>query len=723
VRAPAACQLPAAVPDFAGRDGAVAEASAVLSAAEPGEPPAVRLVGISGPPGIGKTALAVHLAHRLRPRYPDGQLYAELRGGTPQPAHPAAALAWLLGGLGVDGAALPAELDRRAALLRSRLDGRRVLLVLDDAVDAAQVRPLLPGTPGCGVLVTSRRRLVGLPGLHDVSLPLLDPPAATDLLRRGTPDRRTAGDPAAEAEIVALCGGLPLALRIAGSRLAARPHWPPARLRDALRDERRRLDELTAGDLEVRASLAASYRSLSGAAGRLLRGLAAGPPGDIPAWSAAAVLGGAPSGAEAAADELIDARLLEPVLPGRTWTAGHLRMHDLTRLFAVEQAEAEDTAADRRGSLTRVLHGWLGLTRHAVHAAPSCAAGAPRPLVEPAWSLPTADRDRLVGPGLGWLDAERGCLLAAVEHAAATGFAAVATELTLLLAAYYSLRGLLDDWQAAATAAQTAATRSGYPARLAGSTRTLGELRLEQGRLDEGAGLLATARDLSERAGDRHGHALAGLALAYAARAGGDPAAAEAGLRRTTAELDAAGDPLAAAHGTAELGLIHQQTGRLAEAADHLHAALEVFRAHRHTRGEALVLRRLGMLSLRHGDAADAHRRFTEAERIYDELGDRRGSAECAYRLGTTALGRGDLVDAEAHLTRAATLLRGIGDHRAEAYTTLALGQLHHRAGRDAAAAPLLRRAHRALTAAGDHRGAAQAQEAARALAAIPPPG
>lgn len=698
------CQLPAALPDFVGREAELARLSDHLTRPA-SEPATVRVLGISGEPGLGKTAFAVQLAHGLRSHYPDGQLYAVLHGCTTDPAQPGAVLADLLGGLGVTGNALPAGVEQRAALLRARLTGRRVLLVLDDAAGTAQVRPLLPSGPHCAVIVTSRRRLVGPPGVHDVSLPLLDDAAATELVRRCTGDGRSATDPDAEAEIVRLCGGLPLALRIAGSRLVARPHWPASRLRDALRDEQRRLDELTAGDLAVRASIATSWQLLSPDAARLLRRLGLAPAGLLPGWVAAPLLAQPLAAVEATVDELIDARLLDPIRPaGPMWAAASLRLHDLTRLYAREQAMAGDSGADREAALTRLLQTWRSLVREAVIAG-ACAAGIPEPGTT-GWSLPAREQTELVGSGLDWLDAHRGGVRAAIELAARTGRAALATELTLLVAGYYSLRGLLDDWQAAATAAHAAAVRAGCRPSIAGSARTLGELQLEQGDLTGGSRMLLEARTISAEVADPRGHALAQLGVAFASRASGDLAAAEHAFHTARAELEALGDVLSAAHATAELGLILQQTGRPADAEDHLHTALHTFAAHGYARAQALTHRRLGAVSLGRGRYNEAIEKFGRAERICAEVGDRRGQAEALYKIGSAALDRGDLPLAERHLDRAAALLRGIGDRRAEAYTNLARGQLCQRTGRAHEARRLLLHALDEFRAFGDLRGA-----------------
>ena len=229
------------------------------SASSPG---AVRIAVVAGAAGLGKTTLAVHAAHQVRALFPDGQLYVDLFGATAQPAAPGEVLARFLRDLGVDGDKVPAGDDERAALYRTRLTGRRVLVVLDNARDAAQVRPLLPGSASCAVLVTTRRRPTDLASTRFVDLNVLDDAEALALFSRIVGDERPAEEPAATAEVLLACAGLPLAIRICAARLAARRHWKIATMAKRLRDERRRLDEMKTGDLAVRASFQVSYDSL-----------------------------------------------------------------------------------------------------------------------------------------------------------------------------------------------------------------------------------------------------------------------------------------------------------------------------------------------------------------------------------------------------------------------------------------------------------------------------
>jgi transcriptional regulator with XRE-family HTH domain len=283
--------LPPSVSDFTGREEEAAAVLGLLAVDGRGQAAhAVVISAVAGKPGVGKTTLAVHVAHRLRKQLPDGQLYANLQGAQADPLEPGEVLARFLRALGVDGSSIPDDLEERAERYRTLVADRRMLVVLDNAAGEAQVRPLLPGSPTCRVLVTSRARLTGLEGAHRLDLEVLAPPAAVELLGRVAGPARVAAEPAAAAAIVGYCGHLPLAIRVAGARLATRPGWSLVRLAERLADEHQRLDELTAGDLEVRASIALSYRALPAQQQRAFRRLGLLEMPDFPAWVAAALL-------------------------------------------------------------------------------------------------------------------------------------------------------------------------------------------------------------------------------------------------------------------------------------------------------------------------------------------------------------------------------------------------------------------------------------------------
>jgi tetratricopeptide (TPR) repeat protein len=399
---------------------------------------------VAGAGGIGKSALAVHAAHRVAPQFPDGQLYLNLRGSSPQPVAPGEALARFLRDLGADPAAVPADEGERAARYRSRLAGQRLLILLDDARDAAQVRPLLPGAAGCAVVVTSRS---SLPDLESALLLDLDVLAEADgraLFTRIVGLARAAAEPDAVSAVLACCGGLPLAIRIAAACLAARPGWSISALAARLDDERNRLDELQAGDLAVRASFSVSYASLrpAGASGdaapdRAFRLLAVADGPDISHPAAAALLGVPPEQAERALELLVDCHLLQSAALGR------YRFHDLLRVYAREQVLANEDAAERDEAVRRMLRWYVHTAAAAARLVHPNGKGMP-PCPADAGSVPLTFAS--YAQALAWLDAEYANLVAAVGQAARRGEHELAWKLPASLWALFYLRGHAGDW-------------------------------------------------------------------------------------------------------------------------------------------------------------------------------------------------------------------------------------------------------------------------------------
>src|SRR6266576_4766963 len=363
-------QLPADIADFTGRDEQVKRLSDLLSGTgASGDPGAVRIAVVAGAGGLGKTSLAVHAAHRVRRRFPDGQLYVDLLGATAAPLLPADVLARFLRDLGVDGRDIPVDEDERAARYRTTLARRRMLVVLDNARDAAQVRPLLPGSASSAVLVTTRSRMPDLASTKLVDLNVLDDDEALKLFVKVVGEQRPAAEPEATAELLDACAGLPLAIRICAARLVTRSGWTIRAMAGRLTDEHRRLDEMRAGDLAVRASFEVSFTSLPPStdkqgidpalAFRLL-GLWQGP--SISAAAAAALFGVPEYSAEDALEVLVDTHLLESVATDR------YRFHDLLRVYAAERAEADLLAAERDAAVARLL-GWYMRTADAAATA------------------------------------------------------------------------------------------------------------------------------------------------------------------------------------------------------------------------------------------------------------------------------------------------------------------------------------------------------------------
>jgi tetratricopeptide (TPR) repeat protein/transcriptional regulator with XRE-family HTH domain len=709
--APSPRTLPPDVADFVGRDRLRdAIRGVALGEARPGVVPVCVIAGMAG---VGKTALAVHAAHWLAPSFPDGQLFVPLHGCEPRPVDPGTALARLLTLLGEDPGELPPDLDARAELFRSRLSGRRVLLVLDDAAGEAQVRPLIPAAPGCAVLVTSRPRLAGLEFAQPVDLDVFTDGEAVALLGAVAGQDRIRDQRAEAARLAELCGRLPLAVRIVGARLAARPSWPLRRIVDLLSDERRRLAELAVGDLRVEASIRLSYRGLAAEDRRAFRLLGLLEAPDFAGWVAAAVLDQPPDRSAAVVERLVDARLLGT----RSDHSGQTRYqyHQLVRLYARHRCEVEDPPPARRAAVARALAGWLALAEHAGSSVPSLSLGVG---TGTAVRRPV-DRDAAqvaAGDPLGWLDAELPALTASVRQAAQAGLTDLAGDLAWSIVGYFSVRSLAEEWAATAGEVLAAARRAGDHRNQAAAMLALAELHIERSRSAEAGEALAAALDLARAHGHPRieGRALVDLGILERSRGElpGARRAYEAGL----AVLDRCGDRLGVAWALSDLAVVCQVDGDDEAALDYLDRALATFRAQHDPRGAAKTLLRLGALLARRDDPAGAEARLGEALALSRQIADRRGQNEALYRLGILAHERGDRAAAVALLTRAARGSREIADARGAAYASDRLGDVCAELGHTERARRALRAALRYYRRSGDHGREAPAR---RRLAAL----
>ena len=445
--------LPPDIGDFTGRAEQVEQVSRLINGTAGSAQAALPIVCVSGQGGAGKSTLAIHVAHQVGSHFPDGQLYTNLRGADASAQDPADVLAGFLRELGVDGGDIPEGIDERARMYRAQLAGQRVLVVLDDAADESQVRPLLPGSAGCAVLVTSRSRLSALAGSHGVSLGTLPPEQATGLLAAIIGTDRAAAEPEAAAEIARLCGYLPLALRIAGARLVSRPAWTISWFATRLRDESRRLDLLRAGDLEVRACFALSYDSRDAdeqLAFRLLGLLAA----DFPAWNLAALMDSDADEAERLLEQLADAALVDIAGVDATGLIRY-RLHDLLRAFATERLRRDrepESFCSRLGGLADEYIGAVELAATLVHpGAPGGASLRQKLLAE----------DVVRGDPWGWLAAERATLIELVGQAHAAGLWDQAWRLAEALPVMFDWRADWRAWERTQRLALDAATQGG----------------------------------------------------------------------------------------------------------------------------------------------------------------------------------------------------------------------------------------------------------------------
>jgi DNA-binding SARP family transcriptional activator/tetratricopeptide (TPR) repeat protein len=663
---------PAALPpvpsDFTGRSAQLAVLVERLSPASMVMPVCV----ITGKGGTGKSTLAVRAGHELAGRYPDGQLFASLRGMTETPAPPEAVLAQLLAALDDPLADPPETLAERTDRYRSLLAGRRVLVVLDDAASEAQVRPLLPGTSGCAVLVTSRGRLPGLAGADLVELDVMDAGEATAMLARIAGAKRVADEPDAASALVEQCGRLPLAVRIVGARLATRRHWTLAHLAGRLDDEERRLDELSVGDLQVRASLGLSYAALDAKAQQALRRLGVLGLADFPAWVLAAVLDAGETDADAVLERLLDAQLLDFAAVDQAGQARY-QVHDLLRLYLAERAAVEEASIELDAAVRRVLAGWL-LRVDAISAAYPSGGISLRP--------PGTGHDPAPGPIPGdpraWYAAEQHALVASVERAAALGLADVAAELaSALCGSLFAIDNRFDAWTRTHDAALAAVRKADNRPAEASLLSEFGQLRYEQDRYAEARTYYVQALAAFRDCADPRGEAATLAAMGTACREQGylPEALHFLGQARTIfAEL---GDEPSLASTDRVSGSVHLESGDLAAAQHDLAAALAGFRKVGGRRGEAMTLRTISLLHRARGQYLQAADLASQSLPLFEEFGDEllaaygaRALAKAWLRLGRCAEARGPLLDG-------LEVCRRHGDRWGEAITLRTIGELH----------------------------------------------
>ncbi|WP_329351062.1 tetratricopeptide repeat protein [Streptomyces sp. NBC_01261] len=689
---PTPSHLPPDIADFVGRSEQIAWAAALVGGVDEAGRTAPPIGVISGRSGTGKTALAVHVGHRTAELFPDGRLFVDLRAADTAPLQPADALARLLRAMGADPETLPTSVEELTGLYRTRIGHRRVLLILDNAAGEAHVRPLLPPGPGCAVLVTSRRRLVALEGSAHLDLAVPGQAEALELLRRVAGPDRTSAEPERAAEIVSLCGRLPLAVRIAGARLAARPHWAPGRLADRLRDERRRLSELRAGDLELRTSLELGYADLELPERRALRRLALLDLPDFAAWIAAPLLDIGTEEAEEAVERLVDCHFIDVIGVDETGRSRY-RIHDLAREHARERCLSEESAEERTAAVLRLVASWLDLAEKAAALGPG---GAARRFPEPAAVRPldAETEEELLERPTSWFAAEQACLLAAVEYCADHGMVRAARDLAgALIASSAALYNQFDSWSRSHAAAMAAVHRGGDDEGEAWLLAGLGQLRYEQDEFEDSYTYFGKALRLFEARGDvPEGAALALAGMGTARRE-------QAGYAEASELLDAALERYGESAGRGArarvlygIGYVHREQGRGVRAREALARALDLYRAADDRHGEALTLRSLALCDRAEGALADAERQLHEALRIFAALRDTFGVMYTEQSLAKTELRLGRLDEARARLGRCLTVARERQDRFGEALVLRTLGEWHLAAGDpDGAREPLER--------------------------------
>jgi len=639
----ASAQLPAGVWHFSGRTAELATLTRWACKAV-GSAGSVIITAIGGTAGVGKTALALHWAHQIAPSFPDGQLYVDLRGFGPSgpPTSAAEAIRGFLDALQVPASRMPAGTEARAGLYRSVLAGRRMLIVLDNARDDAQVRPLLPAAPGCLVLVTSRHMLTGLAtadGAHLLTLDLLTEAEARELLARRVGPGRITAEPAAVAELIGQCARLPLALSIAAARSAARPDRPLAAVAAELCGIQARLDALDTGDAatDVRTVFSWSCQQLSEPAVRMFRLLGVHPGQDITAPAAASLAGIPLRQARRVLAELARAHLTTEPSPGR------YSCHDLLRAYATELARSHDSAAIRCAALGRILD-------HYLHTA--CAASR---LLHPYRDLITLDPPRpRVRPeefagrqqALDWFRAEWQVLLAAISQATSGGFSTHAWQLPWAVATFLNWQGYWQELVTTQESALAAASRLGHRAGQAEAHRYLGQAQIRFGACAKASSHLTAALELFRQLGSGAAQARVHFDLAH----------------------------------------IFELQGSSRDALSHAEQSLRLYRTAAHRPGEAIALNAVGAFHAQLGRYQEALDYSGQALAMHRELGNRTGGAATLDSLGSTYHHLGQHAEAIVCYQEAIDALGDADDLHLRAEALARLGDAHQAAGENDAA-------------------------------------
>jgi tetratricopeptide (TPR) repeat protein/transcriptional regulator with XRE-family HTH domain len=631
-------QLPATVADFTGRAAELKALTRILEDAAAGPPGAVVISAISGTAGVGKTALALHWAHQVARRFTDGQLYVDLRGFDPsgRPALPAEAIRGFLDALGVPSDRIPPTPDAQAGLYRSLLAGKRMLIVVDNARDEQQVRPLLPASLASLVIVTSRSQLAGLAAADNARLLTLDVLSHGDAVRLLTARlgaERAGAEPAALAEIATRCACLPLALAIATARAAARPGFPLAALAAELRDAPGRLDALDSGDSSgnIRAVFSWSYRQLSPAAARIFLLLAVHPGPDISAAAAASLAAVSEPQARGLLRELTRAHLVTEHAPAR------YASHDLLRAYAA-QVRDSGSESDRAAATARLLD-------HYLHTG-YCASLLIEPAREPIALVPPGDGavpESLTGyrQAVTWFETERQVLVAVVDRAAGSGFDRHAWQLPWVMADYLDWRGHWHERVSLLSTALAAAIRLGDTAGQAVSGRLLGHAWFRVGDYDQAGVQLRQSMELYRHLGDRVGEGKAHVLIA----------------------------------------LVAEGQGRFSDALEDCEQARHLFRDAGYTVGEALTLNNIGWFHGLLGDHQQARAYSQRSLTMSAELGYRRNEGFAEDSLGHAEHALGNFPAAVACYQRAIGIFRELGDRYYEASSLSYLGDTHYAAG------------------------------------------
>ncbi|HLL66558.1 MAG TPA: BTAD domain-containing putative transcriptional regulator [Micromonosporaceae bacterium] len=646
--------LPPDIADFTGRVKEVGLLRDALTRPSGGGPV---VVAVTGQGGVGKTTLCVRVAHGVRDRFPDGQLYIDLRGVTEDvPVAPTEALARFLRALGVDGSGMPDGEAERVDLYRDLLAERRVLVVLDNAASDDQVLPLIPSGPGTAVLINSRARVGSTFGVDTLDLEVLDPSQSMDLLTRLAGAQRVTAERAAAEDLCRQCGNLPLAIRIAAAKLRVKPHWALAKLVDSLRDERKRLDRFAYGHLDVRASISLSYAGLDPEARRLLRRIGDIDLPEMSVWLSTALLDTSPEVAEEILERLFDAQLLEVAGQDPTGHARY-RMHDLVRLFARERAEADETADEVEATRTRAYGAWLYLAQQAYRAV---WGGDHHNILGPTprWPVDAVLTNALLASPTAWFEIERLGIMATIRRAARDGRAGPGWEIACTTYVLFEMRRYFDDCRSTLESALAVAQEASDARGVAAIHYRLGDLLTNRVEFERSRGHYATAMNAFDLAGDIHGRTIVALAEAAVDYFNGNDDIALKKHHQALAIVRGLVDHGGQAFALRRICQIHLRRGSLETAAVYLEQVFSICQSQNLVRSQAQAHYLEGLLRLSEGNVYRSAAAFLTARDMALALGDQAGVAQSLRGLGTCYHRQGDVVKAKATLSEALDLMR-----------------------------------------------------------------
>jgi tetratricopeptide (TPR) repeat protein len=662
-------QLPRDVSDFTGRTEIARQLHRLLRKSRP----TLLVLAIAGKPGVGKTTLAIHLAHRSRRTFPGGVLYVNLRRGTGTETYPSAVLSSFLTTLGVDPGLIPEDVEDRAALYRSRLAGSRTLVLLDNAIAESQVRPLIPATPDCSVIITSRQRLGALEDATQIHLETLPQPFAEELLAKILGVERVAAEPDEVRRLARLCGGLPLALRISGALLQSRQHWSVAHLVHRLQQEHRSLEPLSIGDLDVRAAFSLSYRDLSLAEQNLFRRSLAVDFSSYPWWLVESILGLERESGQAHLEALFQANLLDVISDERLPEQTRYGFHDLLRRYGHELLDVDHRSASQQ-AFYRIASVYLAVTREVVR---KFQVGTP--IVTMKTPLPWQPHDasaiiKDIDPN-AWFHVERVNLVEVIRKASELDLAPLAPELAYLLYPLFERNLNYDDWRQTHEMALRSAERTGDGLAGAMLLANLAILDQEQYRINESINkfMVSIPQLRARRAHHATARALAGLGVTYRVDRQYNEAL-ECFLEAISISRDV-GDLRFAAHGLRNIGVIYRQLGQMDEAGSNLQAAQVAFERIGEEHSVAYVNWNLGILFRMRHEFEESVEILTSALEVMRKEGDDASTAGVLNALGETYGAMGNWRAAVDCYQQSADIRSVLNDLPGRAYTLYRLSK------------------------------------------------